>query len=104
MTEQFAMDYIPLRMKQLGYRNYHVRYREIGVYGQTSLTIEAYNALYFIIEVPPEMIVESDYGFYFTTSDVDWTENIHEHRGEIIITNQNERNERVKLIQVTLIN
>jgi hypothetical protein len=49
------------------------------------------------------MIVESDYGFYFT-SDVDWTENIHEHRGEIIITNQNERNERVKLIQVTLIN
>src|SRR4051812_8619221 len=104
MTEQFIRDYIPERIKQLGFTKYHVRYRDIGVFGQTTMTIEAYNELYFIVDLPPNMSVESDYGLYTTMSSMDWTENIHQHRGEIVITNENEMNKRIKFIQVIIVN
>jgi hypothetical protein len=104
MTEEFIHDYIPERMKQLGFTKYHIRYRDIGVFGQTTMTIEAYNEIFFIVDVPPNMIVESEYGLYSTMISIDWTENIHQHRGEIVIINGNEMNKRVKFIQVIIVN
>lgn len=103
MNEQFVMLYIPQRMKQLGVTNYYVRYRDMLIRGLTTYTIEAYNDLYFLVSQPEFIVVESDYGVYADSNIVE-TENTYEHRGEIIIDNRSEPNQRVRFIQVIIVN
>lgn len=102
MTERFILEYIPHRMKQLGFSNYHIRYRNLLVLGISSLVVEAYNELYFIIGDPDNILIESDYGVY-DSSEFYNGENIYQHRGEIVITNTSEPNQRIKFIQVIIV-
>lgn len=103
MTERFILEYIPHRMKQLGFTNYHIRYRDVLIRGLDTLVIDAYNELYFIIDNPDNLLIESDYGVYDSSGYYE-VENIYQHRGEIVITNLNEPNQRIKLIQVIIVN
>jgi hypothetical protein len=103
MTEQFILQYIPQRVKQLGYTNYHVRYRDMVLEGNTSLTIAAYNELYFIVDDPPGLTVDSNYGLYDST-DEPIEESVHQHRGEITITNPGADRRRIKFIQLIIVN
>jgi hypothetical protein len=103
MTEPFILQYVPQRIEQLGYTNYHLRYREIIVSAGQNKVIPAYNELYFIIDDPPGIFVESDYGTY-NTIDTSSAENMHQHRGEIVITNPGVEDRRVKFIQVIIVN
>jgi hypothetical protein len=102
MTEQFILDYIPIRIKQLGYHNYHIRYRDLTIPAEFTTTIEAYTDLYFIVDDPLGLIVESDYGVYFPSTTL--YDNIHQHKGEIQITNNDVESRRIKFIQVIIIN
>lgn len=103
MSEQFILQYIPERIKQLGYTSYHIRYRDILVGAQEVMVIPAYNELYFLIDEPDKTVIESDYGVYDT-----WVplhrDNQHQHRGEITITNRESALMRVKFIQVIIVN
>lgn len=103
MTEQLIIQYIPERVKQLGFREYHLRYRDLVVQKQSSLTMTAWNELYFIVDDPTGLIVESDYGIYDST-ETPVEESIHQHRGEIVILNKTNTTRKIKFIQVIIVN
>jgi hypothetical protein len=103
MTEQLIMQFIPHRVKQLGFTDYHLRYRDVLIGQGSSVIIPAYNGLYFIVDDPPQLVVESEYGIYDST-DSPVEENVHQHRGEIIVQNKGTRNRRIKFIQVIIVN
>lgn len=103
MSEQFILQFIPKRVKQLGYTNYHLRYRDLVVDGNKSIRIPAYNELYFIVDDPSGLVVESDYGLY-DSSDDPIEESVHQHRGEITITNSKSVKRRIKFIQLIIVN
>ena len=103
MTEQFILEYAPIRIKQLGYTKYYLRPRDFIVQENGSVTIPAYNELFFIVDDPPGVIVESDYGMYDSTDDP-IPESIHVHRGEIKISNPGVEKRRIKFIQAIIVN
>jgi hypothetical protein len=71
-------------------------------HGKT-VTIPAYNEMFFIIDEPPGLVVDSDYGMYDSTDDP-IPESIHVHRGEIRITNPGDAKRRIKFIQAIIVN
>lgn len=102
MTEQFILQFAPLRLKQQGYTKYHFRHRDFVIEPGTTVTIPAYNEMFFIIDEPPGLVVDSDYGMYDST-DNPIPESIHIHRGEIRITNPGDAKRRIKFIQAIIV-
>jgi len=102
MTEVYILHYAPLRIKELGYTRHNIRYRDLVIDAGSTLYIPAYNELYFIVDDPPGLIVESDYGVYDSTDDP-LPDNVHEHRGEIAITNPGAGKRKIKFIQVIIV-
>jgi len=102
MTEVYILHYAPLRIKELGYERHQIRYRDLVLNGESSIIIPAYNELYFIVDDPPGLIVESDYGMYDST-DEPLPDNVHEHRGEIMIRNPGQDKRKIKFIQVIIV-
>lgn len=103
MSEEFILRIIPDRIRQLGYHNYHVRYRDFTVKALGKMILPAFNELWFIAHDPPGLIVESGYGVYDSTGDY-ISDNTHQHRGEILITNPDNESKRIKFIQVIIVN
>ncbi len=103
MTESFILQYVPERIQQLGYRKYHLRYKDLVIEGSGSQRILAYNELYFIVDDPPGLTVESDYGLYDSTDDP-IPDSVHQHRGDIVITNPGVGKRRIKFIQIIIVN
>lgn len=103
MTEQLIIQYVPERIRQLGFTDYHLRYRDMMIDKQSSMTVTAWNELYFIVDDPPDVIVESDYGIYDST-ETPVEENVHQHRGEIVIRNKSSKSKRIKFVQVIIMN
>jgi hypothetical protein len=103
MTEQFILNYAPIRIKQLGYCRYHLRYRDLVIEANSEKSFVANNELYFIVDDPPGLIVDSDYGLFDSTDDP-IAESVHCHRGMITITNPGAAQRRIKLIQIVIVN
>ena len=103
MTETFILEFIPKRMQQLGYRNWHTRYRELTVLGQSKVSITAYNEHWFIVDRPVGLFVDSDYGVYDSTG-ISSNENMHHHKGEITIENSESNPRKITFIQVIIVN
>jgi hypothetical protein len=103
MTESYIHQIIPHRMKELEYKRYHEHHRDFIMDAESMLTIQAYNELYFIVDDPIGIIVASDYGMYDST-DEPLEENVHQHRGEIIIQNPGMEKRRIKFIHVIMVN
>lgn len=100
MTFDFAMEYIPRRMKELGYGNeYHLRLKYYNLGPIEVRTIEAYNQLIILVEVGWNMKVESDMGMVDYT-DINLREYQFEHTGLITITNKWEGYNDLQFIQV----
>lgn len=102
MTEQFILHYAPIRLAQQGHTKYHLRHRDIVVEPNTTVIIPAYNELFFIIDEPPGLIVDSEYGMYDSTDDP-IPESVHVHRGEIRVTNPGAGKRRIKFIQAIIV-
>lgn len=103
MTEQFILQFAPIRLAQQGYKKYHLRHRDFIVEAGNTIVIPAYNELYFIIDEPPGLVVDSDYGM-FDSTDNPVPESIHVHRGEIKISNPGVGKRRIKFIQAIIVN
>ncbi len=103
MTEQYILHIIPERIKQMGYHNYHIRYRDLTIQGLTVQSMVAHTELWFIVDDPQGLIVESDYGIYDSTGAYIF-DNSHIHKGDIAITNSDSENKRIKFIQVIIVN
>ncbi len=99
---ELILGYLPHRIKQLGFSQYNIRYRDFLVAAETTKELSAYNELYFIVDSPQDLKVESDYGIYDTTGEY-VSENTHQHRGAVKITNPTDTARKIEFIQVIII-
>ena len=100
MNTQFVLDFIPRRMKELGYsRNYITRWRHLQIDAGTTLKIDAENEYYYLIEPSSTIKVESKFGLY-NLNDTGINEMQYEHRGKIQIENLSKTPQFVLFIQV----
>lgn len=104
MSEQFIPEYIPHRMKQLGYSRWFVRHRDFGVAESSEIVLSTSNELFIIVGDPQGFEVESDYGLYVSGPDEFLEENAHEHKGNIRILNVGDSDNRITMIQVIIVN
>jgi len=102
MTEILITALLPEKIRQLGYEKYHTVYRDMTLKGNSTVSIAAYNDLYFIVDSPQGIIVESDYGIYDGTGSY-IADHAHVHRGEILLTNPSAGNKRIQFIQAIII-
>lgn len=102
MTESYIHQVIPQRLRELAFSKYHERHRDFVLEAGSIIQVDAYNELYFIVDDPIGLVVESDYGMYDST-DNPLPENIHQHRGEIVIRNPGAGKRRIKFIHVILV-
>lgn len=90
MTSSFLMEYIPDRMKELGYgTNYRVTMRTLNLPPNGTLEIKAYNRyLYFpfdLLGYSWSLEIESNFGYYNRTGT--HNEQAYEHTGLVKLTN-----------------
>lgn len=100
MNINFALEYIPRRMEELGHGdNYALRLRHLVLKPNERLEIDAYNQLYVLIEEAEDVHIESLTGI-FDLSIKNANEMQYEHQGSISIRNLSEINRHVRFIQV----
>jgi hypothetical protein len=100
MTINFALQYIPKRMDELGYGNsYTMRLRELVIQPEQSVTVEAYAQYFILVEPPDDIIVDSDTGIYDPAEKLS-NERQYEHQGVITINNKAESRQYVRFIQL----
>ncbi len=85
MTAEFAIDFIPRRMKELGYgADYLVRWRQFQVEMNSILDIDAQNEYYYLVNPGNNYEITSKFGVY-NINDTSINELQFEHRGKIRI-------------------
>lgn len=99
MTVEFALDYIPRRMSELGFKNYLLRWRHFVLLPQSSKKLDASNEFFLLISPRTKLIVKSKAGV-FDMSDAGINEMQYEHRGMISMANTDKVIAHVMFIQV----
>jgi hypothetical protein len=99
MTINLALEYIPRRMKELGYENYTIRFRHWVVKQAEQIEIDGINHIYLLIEPPETVTVESDFGL-FDMSNNNINEYQYEHQGTITISSYAAEVQHIRMIQV----
>lgn len=100
MTIALALEYIPRRMKELGYgAEYYIRFRHFVLQPNEKLDIDAYNQFYILVEETSDVSVASDFGLFDIAED-NINEQTYEHQGAIEITNYADRINHLRFIQV----
>lgn len=101
MTEEFALAYIPERMEELGYAKNYLppKFRHFSLYAGEKRTIDAYNEYFMLIEADKEISVSSEFGMY-DINDTTINEQLYEHQGKIILTNNAKTVKQIIFIQV----
>lgn len=99
MTINLALEYIPRRMKELGYEDYAIRFRHWVVQQNETIEIDGNNHIYVLIEPPETVTVESDFGL-FDLSNNNINEYQYEHQGTITISSYAADVQHIRMIQV----
>jgi hypothetical protein len=100
MTVEFALDYIPRRMRELGYGdNYITRWRHLQLDASSSIKIDSSNEYYILITPSSQVAVRSKLGV-FDLTDIALNEMQYEHRGKIQIRNNTHEIQFILFIQV----
>ena len=100
MTIDLALQYIPKRMQEMGFKNqYHLRLRHLVLQPQDERKLDAFNQLILLVDEVQEVRIESDTGIYDLTEE-NVNELTYEHQGEVVITNQSSFVNRIRFIQV----
>ena len=100
MTVEFAIAFIPNRMEELGYgKNYIIRWRNFQVAASETLSIDASNEYYLLINPANGIVVNSKSGV-FDRTDASINEMQYEHKGKIQVKNTNPLSTLVLFIQV----
>ena len=100
MTTALALEYIPRRMRELGYgSDYYLRFRHLVLKGGEDTELDAYNQIYILIEEVQDCSIVSDFGIYDTSFTIT-NEQQYEHQGTIRIKNQRTGINHVRFIQV----
>jgi hypothetical protein len=100
MNTNFALDFIPKRMCELGFGvDYLIRARHLVLKPNETRKISAHNQLFILIDPYCDIRVESIAGL-FDMSEDQANELQYEHRGDIMITNQTIFTNHARFIQV----
>lgn len=100
MTETFALDYIPRRMKQLGYGNeYETEFQHFVLQPNEHLDIKAYNEFYILVKEVDNVNIKSDFGMFDLSFDK-INKQQYVHQGFISIHNYSSSVNHVRFIQV----
>ena len=100
MTINLALEYIPRRMKELGYNtDYFIRFRHLVLQPNEEQTIHAFNQFFYLIEEAENVRVESETGV-FDLSESKTNEMQYEHQSKIHITNYLTGINHLRFIQV----
>lgn len=100
MKTEFALDYIPRRMRELGFfNNYLTRWRHFQLDPRGSLLIHADNEFFLLIEPSSFLHVSSKFGIY-DMNDSGINEMQYEHRGKINVINVSDAPVMALFIQV----
>ena len=100
MTIALALEYIPRRMKELGYgAEYYIRFRHLVLQPGEKTEIEAYNQFFILVEEVTELSIVSDFGL-FDIADNTTNEQTYEHQGAILVHNYADRINHLRFIQV----
>ncbi len=88
MTTDLALEYIPRRMKELGYEdNYSLRFVHLVLQPSEVRRLEATCEFFILVEEPQNVTIDSDMGIFDLSSTLA-NEMQYEHQGLITITNQ----------------
>ena len=100
MTTELAMEYIPSRMKELGYgNNYHIRFRHFVLQPKERKKIHADDHLFILINGTDAVMVKSAFGIFdLVASNVNELQ--YEHQGNIQIRNYTGLTQHVRFIQI----
>ena len=100
MTINLALEYIPRRMQELGYKgNYYIRFRHLVLQANEEQTIDAYNQFYYLVEEAQNVRVESETGI-FDLSENTTNEMQYEHQSKIKNKNYSSGINHLRFIQV----
>lgn len=100
MTISLALDYIPRRMKELGYAdNYSIQFRHFVLSAKQKIKVHAQNHFFILVEPNDSVAVRSGTGIYDVTID-NANELQYEHQGEIRIRNYSIVTQHARFIQV----
>lgn len=101
MTVNLALEYIPRRMRELGYGdNYLIRFQVFNVIDGEQMIINAQaGEFYLLVEDYEEISIESETGYYELGNGIS-NQQHYEHSGEIIITNNSIDLKSIRMIQV----
>ena len=100
MTTNFAIEYIPRRMQELGVNNnYLLKFRHFVIQPNDKLIVDAYNQYFLLVQAGNDLIVSSEFGV-FDLFDTGINEQQYEHQGKITITNNSKISKHIKFIQV----
>lgn len=100
MTTSFLVDYIPRRMRELGFGDkYYTRMRHFILEPGSTLTLKAWNDYFLLVEETTEVRILSDFGVY--DRELPNINELHyEHHGKILITNKKGFIVHVNFVQV----
>lgn len=100
MTTDLALEYIPRRMKELGYGdNYSIQFRHFVLPVMTEINESFPNQLLILIEPSEAIVVKSDTGIFDATID-NINELQYEHSGEVQMVNYTIVTQHARFIQV----
>lgn len=100
MNIALALEYIPRRMKELGYgSDYYIRFRHFVLQANEEIEIDAYNQFFILVEEVNDISVLSDFGIFDIAEDKT-NEQTYEHQGLIFIANYSNGINHIRFIQV----
>ena len=100
MTINLALEYIPRRMAELGYKNnYHIRFRHLVLQPLEKIEMEAYNHIYLLVEEAADISVSSELGVFDLSLQTS-NEMQYEHQGLIKVSNYAGSTRHVRFIQI----
>ena len=102
MTIALAQEYLRARLVELGYGgNYYLRLRHYVLQPMELITIDADIQVFLLVQPPPMIRVQSDFGIYDLTID-HVNELQYEHLGKIEVENYASYLQHAQFIQVII--
>lgn len=100
MTINLALEYIPKRMEELGFKdNYSLRFRHLVLQPNENQLIQAFNQLFYLVEEAENVRVESENGVFDLSEDAT-NEMQYEHQNNIEVINYSSELRHIRFIQV----
>jgi hypothetical protein len=100
MTVALALEYIPRRMKELGYGTaYSIRFRHLVLRPGEKRKINGYGEIFLLVNATSDITIKSEFGIYDPVSEA-INELQYEHQGMIRVRNYSSQQQAVQFIQL----